>query len=255
MSFVEPPVPMPVERPTTLYLNDAELLTIQTTPVALDDWAMGFLFTEGIITAPADVLRLAVDEDKGLIWADVDPTRLGDREFGSKRYLTSGCGRGVTFSSVKDAMLLQPVRHDLQVSREQLGTWMQRMGQATPLYEETGGMHACAAVHVPTEELVVREDIGRHNAVDKAIGAVLKLSWPPAEVVMLTSGRISYEMCSKLARFGVGIGASRTAATDQAYRLAVRLGIDLVGYLRGPRHMTLYTPGRRIRQEAPATGG
>lgn len=252
MSWAEPPVPMPVERPTTLYLNDAELLTIQTTPVFLDDWAVGFLFTEGIIRTPADLLRLAVDEEKGLVWADVDPARLGDREFAAKRYLTSGCGKGVTFSSVKDAMLLQPVRHGLQVTREQISGWMQRMHQFTPLYAETGGMHAGAVVHVPTDQMIVREDIGRHNAVDKAIGAAMKAGWAPDEVVMLTSGRISYEMCSKLGRFGVGVGASRTAATDQAYRLAMKLGIDLVGYVRGPRNMVLYTEGRRIRQVAPA---
>ncbi len=247
MSIPEPPVPMPVERPVTLYWNDTELVTLQATPAALDDWAVGFLFTEGLIRTRADILRLAVEEEKGLVWVDTDPTLPVQPDLGSRRYLTSGCGKGVTFSSVKDVMLLQPVTHDLQVSQGQLAEWMQRMHRQTPLYAETGGMHAVAAAHTATDELVVREDIGRHNAVDKTIGAILKLGWAPAAVVLLTSGRISYEMCAKLARYGVGVGASRTAATDQAYRLAVRMGIDLVGYLRGPRQMTVYTEGRRIR--------
>ncbi len=244
MAFPPSPVPMPSERRCTLYLNETELVSLQTTPVALDDWAVGFLFTEGIIGAPADLLDLRWDQTG--VRAAVAADRLGDRDLFTRRYLTSGCGKGVTFSSVKDAMLLQPVRDDLQVSRRQLVAWMKAMQQQTPLYDESGGMHAAAAVHLESGALLVREDIGRHNAVDKAIGAALRAGWAPGCCVMLTSGRISYEMCAKFARFRAGLGVSLTAATDQAYRLATRLGIDLVGYLRASGSMTLYTDGRRL---------
>jgi FdhD protein len=248
MAMIPPPrVPMPGERRTALVLNGAELLTIQTTPVALDDWAVGFLYTEGIIRAPGELQRLTVDTTALRVEAEVEPRRLEDLDLSGKRYLTSGCGKGVTFSSVRDAMLLQPVRHDLAVSTDQLLAWIRQMQRHSPLYSASGGMHAAAAVHVPTGTQIVREDIGRHNAVDKAIGAALRAGWAPAEVVFLTTGRISYEMCAKLARFGAGVGASLTAATDQAIRLAGRLGIDLVGYVRKPEKIRLYTGGSRIR--------
>ena len=243
-----PPLPMPSERRSTLYLNESELVSLQTTPVALDDWAVGFLFTEGIIGSLAELLDLRWEREaaSGRVWAGVAADRLGNSEFAAHRYLTSGCGKGVTFSSVKDAMLLRPVRSDCQVSREQLVAWMQAMQRQTPLYDASGGMHAAAAVHLPSGDLLVREDIGRHNAVDKAIGAALRAGWAPGSCVMLTSGRISYEMCAKFARFGAGLGVSLTAATDQAFRLATRLGIDLVGYLRRSGKMLLYTDGEHL---------
>lgn len=248
MSYPPPPEPMPSERPTRLLVNGEELLKIQATPISLDDWAVGFLFTEGIIHSPGDLLSLEVAASD--IRVEVSPERLASRELPRTRYLTSGCGKGVTFSSVKDALLRQPVQHDLQVTRQQLLTWMKQVQRQTPLYQESGGMHAAAAVKVPTGEMLVREDIGRHNAVDKAIGASLKAGWDPCGVVILTTGRISYEMCSKLARYGVAVGASLTAATDQASRMAVKLGIDLVGYTRSLAKMVLYTEGKHIRDEA-----
>ncbi|HLN62438.1 MAG TPA: formate dehydrogenase accessory sulfurtransferase FdhD [Symbiobacteriaceae bacterium] len=241
-----PPVAMPTERRTTLLLNGAELLTVQTTPVHLDDWAVGFLYTEGLIQSITDIETLTTDLPGARVSATIAPEKVAALDIPTQRYLTSGCGKGVTFSSIKDAMLLQPVGHDLTVAPGQLLAWIRQMQRQSPLYSESGGMHAAAVVHTETEELIVREDIGRHNAVDKAIGAALKAGWPPERVVLLTSGRISYEMCAKAARYGAGVAASLTAATDQAIRLANRLGLDLVGYVRKEERMLLYTEGRRI---------
>jgi len=237
---------MPSERQTTLYLNGAELLRIQTTPVDLADWAIGFLYTEGIIDGPADLYSLAADPDALAVRAEVAPDRLPDRDLATRRYLTSGCGKGVTFSSMQDRLQLRPVEHDLTVARTQLVEWIKRMQQQSPLYAATGGMHAAAALQVPTGAMLVREDIGRHNAVDKAIGAALQAGWRAEETVLLTTGRISYEMCAKLGRARIGIGASISAATDQAIRLAERLAIDLAGYARTPAKLVVYTAGHRI---------
>lgn len=246
MSSARPPHAMPSERKTTLFLNGTELLRIQTSPVHLDDWATGFLWTEGMINSLAELEELVVDLEAPAVRAKIDPANLPDEAAATKRYLTSGCGKGVTFSSIKDAMLLRPVQHELRVDRAQLAAWIKWMQRQTPLYEETGGMHAAAVVHIATGEMLVREDIGRHNAVDKAIGAALKAGWPTEQLVLLTTGRISYEMCAKLARTGIGVGASLTAATDQAIRLAERLGVDLVGYVKSPEKLIVYTKGTRI---------
>lgn len=236
---------MPQECPTTLFVNDQELLTIQTTPINLDDWARGFLMSEGMIARLTDMERLVIDEQKGMIWVDLPGRTATADGFGEKRYITSGCGKGVTFSSVMDAMSLRRVVHGLQVRREQIADWMRTMQKHTPKYYESGGIHSAMAVQVGTGEFVVREDIGRHNAIDKALGAAFLRGWTGPELVVLTSGRISYEMCAKLARHGIGVGCSRTAATDQAGRLAEKLGIDLVGYVRG-NAMTVYTEGLRV---------
>lgn len=241
----QPPL-MPVERPATLYVNDEELVTLQTTPSHLEDWAIGFLFGEGIIRDLAEVARLSVDEDRGLIWVDL-PGLASLPDAGTrKRYLTAGCGKGVTFSSLKDALLLQKVDHVLQVRQADLLQWVREMQQNTPLYAETGGVHGAGLKHVDTGEMIVREDIGRHNALDKAIGAAFRAGWDLTRVVAVSSGRISYEVATKLGRARIAIGATLTAATDQAVRLATHLGMDLVGYARSPKHMVVYTHNGRL---------
>lgn len=242
---------MPMERRTRLVLNGQDLLTIQASPVHLYDWAVGFLYTEGFIRSTAEIHALTVDEAAAEVHAEIAPNLLEDRDLAGQRYLTSGCGKGVTFSSIKDAMTLTPIRHGLVLDTPRLVSWMRFMQRQTPLYEESGGMHAAAAVHVGTGEMLVREDIGRHNAVDKALGAALQAGFAGEQTVLLTTGRISYEMCAKLARYGIAVGASLTAATDQAIRLANRLGIDLVGYAKREDKLVLYTEGRHIEAGAP----
>lgn len=248
MSTLDEAPVMPVERPATLYVNDEELVTLQTTPSHLDDWAVGFLFGEGLIRDLSGISRLSVDEDRGLIWVDLPGLSELPDAGGRKRYLTAGCGKGVTFSSLKDALQLQRVEQELQVRVEELLQWVKELQQQSPLYAETGGVHGAGLKHLGTGDLLVREDIGRHNALDKVIGAAVRAGWDLTQVVALTSGRISYEAATKMGRAQIAIGASLTAATDQAVRLAAHLGMELVGYSRSPKHLVVYTRnGRLIR--------
>lgn len=219
---METAVLAPVERPTTIYLNDEEWLTVQTTPVDLHDWVVGYLCGEGVIDDPGDIARLVIEEDRGLIWVDLPAPRE------------------------RQELTYTPVLHQLQVADERLLRWMREMLANAPLYQETGGVHVAMAVRADTGERFIREDIGRHNAVDKAMGAARRAGWPADQVVLLTSGRISFEMCTRLSRFGAGIGVSRTAATDQAYALAMDLDIELVGYARNTASLIVYTKGTRV---------
>lgn len=235
----------PMERPTELWLNGRQLLTLQTTPAALDEWALGFLFTEGIISGAAKVSRLQVAGPErggpGLFAVAVEATLAPswDPELVRRRYLTSGCGKGVTFSSLRDAMALQPLTHALAVDHDRLVRFQRSLRDGAVRYRRHGGIHAAALAHTEFDAVLVREDIGRHNAVDKAVGAALRRGWDLRRCVLVTSGRISYDMCAKLCRSRIAVGASRTAATDQAVRLADRQGVTLVGYLR-PEGMVVY---------------
>lgn len=239
----------PVEYPVTLHVNDEELLTIQLTPVHLEDWTVGFLFGEGMITRSEDVEKIIIDEPHGMIWVDIKGEVKRRTQEERKRYLTSGCGKGVTFSSVQDAFSLRPVQPGLTVTQDYLVNCMRHMYKHAELYQETGGMHAAVAA-TSQEPLLVREDIGRHNAVDKVIGALLKMDVNPTDLLIATTGRISYEMVTKVARFGGSMVASRTAATDQAVRLAERLGLEVVGYIRG-QMMQVFTEGSRVILNSP----
>ena len=156
-----------------------------------------------------------------------------------KRTITAGCGRGVTFRSLKEVGNFKKLDKVRKVSLTFLQEKMREFQKLTPLYHKTGGMHA-ACIITPTEEMIVREDIGRHNAVDKVIGAALKRGLAGKDLVLLTTGRISFEMCSKVARFGIGVAGSRTAATNLAVALGKELNVDLVGYVRGKSSFCLY---------------
>mgnify|MGYP000900620264 CR=1 FL=1 len=216
----------PAERRTALFVNGQLWVAVPTTPQDLADWAMGRLCGDGLITGPDGILRLAVDEAAACVHADL--------------------------VRVREPSPLMPVAQGPLVTASQLVHWMKAMLRQASLYRATGGMHVAMAVRADTNEQIVREDIGRHQAVDKVLGAALLAGWPPAQVVVLTSGRISAEMCARVARFGAPVCASRTAATDQAWALATELGMELVGYVRTAASLIVYTTGNRVARRIEA---
>ena len=177
------------------------------------------------------MVRLAVDQDRGLVWVDL---ALGVEAVPPSQPSLVGTGRSI-----------QPAR-GVQVAKGQLLAWTKEMLNAVVLSAETGAVRVAATVRTDMGECVVREDIGRHNAVDKVIGSVLRRVWQGEQGVILTSGRIFTEMAARLARFGAGSEVSRTAATDLAYQLAMELGMGLVGSARSAESLVVYTDGKRI---------
>lgn len=224
---------MPEEFPTAIYVNGRRVTTLQTTRMALEDWAHGFLYAEGYIQAPDDVRSMVVNRDRGQVRVNLQP--------------------GLPRAAAHPRAPSHSPAPALRVSHAQLAAFQARMHRSAVLYALTGGMHVAAVCRVFSGEMIAREDVGRHNTVDKALGAALRAGWNPGDLVLLCSGRISHEMCRKIARFGITIAASRSAATDQAVRLARRLGIEMIGYLR-PHGMRVYTSGHRLVEERNVEG-
>ncbi|UCZ52394.1 formate dehydrogenase accessory sulfurtransferase FdhD [Bacillus shivajii] len=238
----------PEEYPVTLFVNGKELSTYQLTKHDLIDWTYGHLFSEGIINSRNDIKK--VHQSEGIVSVilkeSVDFTSTEKK----KKHRTSGCGNGVTFFSMSDVKKLPKVDTDLQLSLTYLLKKRHEFAKASTMYNETGGMHGACIVK-RSGEIVVREDIGRHNAVDKIIGYALRNNLNPRELVLLTTGRVSYEMLAKSARFGFGIIGSRTAATKQAVQLANYLGVEVVGYIRG-RMSLVYTKHGKVYNDLTA---
>ncbi|WP_017755261.1 formate dehydrogenase accessory sulfurtransferase FdhD [Calidifontibacillus oryziterrae] len=234
----------PEEYPITLYLNGHNLATYQLTNRDLEDWAYGYLFSEAVISSPNDLKKLVVDEGRGRILAET----TGDFDFNSFKEkqlnFTAGCGRGVTFFSMSDVKRFNKVKTNRTVSLSYLLKKRHEFAMNSPLYLETGGMHGACIVD-REGRIYVKEDIGRHNAVDKVIGYALRHNMKPEDLILLTTGRISYEMLSKAARFGFGIIGSRTAATKQAIQLANFLNVEVIGYIRG-KMVNVYTNCGRV---------
>lgn len=229
----------PDEYSITLYLNKQEIATYQLTNQNLDEWAIGYLYSEGMINSVEDLERIKVLFDEGIVCIKIKEELDNETFKGRKKHYTAGCGRGLTFLSMTDVGEFPKVESSQLVSTSYLLEKRVEFAKKSPMYISTGGMHGACIVE-PDGKITVREDIGRHNAVDKIIGYSLKKGLQPKDLILITTGRISYEMLSKVARFGVGIIGSRTAATTQAIELAKSLNIEVVGYLRG-KMATIYT--------------
>nr|WP_263324098.1 formate dehydrogenase accessory sulfurtransferase FdhD [Neobacillus sp. Marseille-Q6967] len=237
----------PDEYPITLVLNGFEIAVFQLTKHDLEDWAYGYLFSEGFIQEAGDVDEIVINEDMGNINVVLGNGFNEEELFTKKKHYTAGCGRGVTFFSITDVKNFEKIYSGQSHKLSYLLKKRSEFAQNSPFYLETGGMHGACIID-ETGMVTVREDIGRHNAVDKIIGHALRKGLQPERLVLLTTGRVSYEMLSKAAKFGFPVIGSHTAATKQAIQLAKYLNIEVVGYLRG-KMAALYTSNGRVEND------
>jgi FdhD protein len=227
----------PPERAISLIVDGEELATIACSPIRVIALALGFLRVEDIIQRAEDVALMEVCDEETVVKVRLAPTARAvphDR----KRILTSGCGRGVTFSldvvAVEGGMTVRP---------EQLMAWMEELLDKAAGYKEHGGTHTAGLFGRDGLELLV-EDIGRHNTVDRIAGEAILGDVDTRGKAILTSGRISSEMLVKSSRLGCGIVASRTSPTELAVSLAMEANIALCGYVRRDQLRVFHDAGR-----------
>lgn len=225
----------------SIFLGEREVVTLMCSPWKLRELVLGFLYIEGFLNSPDDVeLLRACLEDR---MAEVV---LRDRavEVPQRKILTSGCTGGATFGTYLAELDRFRVADGPTVAPGTLMGLMRKLYGAAELYKRSGGVHT-SVLSDGEELLVVAEDIGRHNTLDKIQGECLLRGIPTAGRMILTSGRISSEMLLKSAIMGVPLVASRTSPTELAVTLAERLNITLVGYVR-PGSLNVYAHPRRL---------
>jgi len=236
--WVRTSVHVPSEKEITLYVNRQELVTILCTPTKLNFLVLGFLYAEGIISGMGDVLSMRVCDEE----SEVD-VMLSNSEYHlptQKRTLTSGCGGGATFTTEG-----QRVDSDVVVTPGAVLSQMKQLLQEQmALYQLSGGVHA-SALSDTKNLLVVAEDIGRHNTLDKIQGECLMRGISTKDRLLLSTGRVSSEMLLKAARMQAPVVVSRHSPTGRAVSLARDLGIALVGYARGNR-LSVYSHPERL---------
>lgn len=232
-----------VETPLTVFVNESEIVTLLCTPVDIDYLAVGFLFFEGIVKTADDVSKIRKDEKQGIIAVTLVGELPAEAEVFEHRALTSGCGRGTMFYAFQDEAGLKKNRSRGKYRGKRITELFGELQRRSELFAVTGAVHSASLAGEKGIDFI-GEDIGRHNAVDKIIGKALMERADISDSVLLTSGRISSEILVKTSRAGVPVVASRAAPTSLAIRFAERLGITLVGFVRGGR-MNVYTyPGR-----------
>jgi FdhD protein len=252
------------ETPWVLYLNGREVLTFMCSPVRLHCLALGFLFSEGLIKSLDDVWQIKVFLDENRVYVFFPDAGLDEElhmptcaEAGGsisvqlkhapplpeRRVLTSGCGGGVTFDDMSGTY--PPVVSDLQLSAHQITHLMRELNYQAQLYRQSRGVHT-SALSDGERLLIVAEDVGRHNTLDKIRGEALLRGLDPCGHILLTSGRISSEMITKARKMHIPMVVSRTSPTTTSVRLARAWNLTLIGYARAPR-LRVYAGAERVR--------
>ncbi|MFQ5575310.1 MAG: formate dehydrogenase accessory sulfurtransferase FdhD [Terriglobia bacterium] len=231
---------LPVERAVTIQVNDEEVATLLATPDRLKELAVGFLFSEGLIADLREIADVDIDLNKNTVQVRLDNDFDGDG-LGDAAIRTSGCGRGLTFSTLKDVSRLES---DFAVDGGTILTLMKMLLRQGELYQETGGVHTSALADLKGI-ISYGEDIGRHNTFDKILGDCFLSQIRTEDKVLLTTGRISSEMLLKSVRARIPVIASNSSPTNLAVELADALGTTLIGYARGG-NMHIYTHSARI---------
>src|SRR5258705_10838574 len=220
------------EQSLTVYFNEERFLTLLSSPFQLDALGVGYLWMEKVVEDPAEITRLEISEVDGR--ADVTLSR--PVTLPTERILTSGCGGGITFRI--DPRLFSRLDSKLRVRPADLSARMKDLFAGSVYYQASRGIHG-AALADRDRILLLAEDVGRHNAVDKLKGEALRRGLATTDRILLSTGRVSSEMLLKAARMGVPLVASRTSPTEMAVGRAEQLGITVVGYLR-PDSLNLY---------------
>jgi FdhD protein len=218
--------------------------------------ALGFLFTEGIIKNAKDIATvehcfIACQENKENViqvsfHPDVQPDLHNtDRNF----YTTSSCGvcGKSSINAIRTVNQYQAeIKDNMQISVDTLYALPELLRELQDVFEQTGGLHASALFSADGRLLLVREDVGRHNALDKLIGAALNKEWLPLNNnILLLSGRASFELIQKAAMAGIRMVVAIGAPSTLAVQLAEEFNITLCGFLRGQR-FNIYTSPQRI---------
>jgi FdhD protein len=241
------------EEPLEIRVNGSPLSVTMRTPGNDLELAAGFLLTEGIIQGREQIVSLDyVPQEKQLKQNIVDAALAEDAEFDGERsrrnfFAASSCG--MCGKASIEAIRVRGIRApnaDLRVAPEVLCGLPERLREGQSIFTRTGGLHAAALFDVEGKLIEVREDIGRHNAVDKLIGwAMLNGFGGLGNCLMLVSGRGGFEIVQKCLVAGVPLLASVSAPSSLAVKLAREFQMTLVGFLRGKRFV-VYAGEQRI---------
>lgn len=239
-----------VEEPLEIRLNNVSVVVTMRTPGDDFDLAAGFLLSEGILRAAADIgtIGYCPDEDDPRLKNIINVTTADpDRTIESTRSTWANSSCGICGKTTIDAIRreIQPIQSSIEVNRAVLLALPERMREQQANFARTGGIHAAGLFDRDGNLLVIREDLGRHNAVDKAVGAALRSGVPTSETILMVSGRLGFEIAQKTVASGIPVVASVSAPSSLAIQLADELGVTAIGFVRGSS-MNIYTHPQRV---------
>ncbi len=228
-----------IETPYTVALNDVTIGASMVLPIGLEEFGVGFLFGQGYIKKPGEVKEVLVcPEGRISVYADVES--MEPKEV----IVTSGCGGTGKISKEMLTGEFEPLS-EYTMSFPEIRSFILQVLNASPLSQETHCVHGCG-LWSDGKLVAFFEDVGRHNAVDKIMGAIL-LGRAPTRAAVYTTGRLTSDMVLKCARIGIPIIMSRTAPSSLGLAIADRAGATLIGYAR-PERLNAFTHPERIQR-------
>lgn len=234
-----------VEEPLQIRLNGSDLAITMRTPGNDQELAAGFLFTEGIVPGREAIHEIRTGDNSLDITAEANPDVSSQtRHF----YLTSSCGvcGKASVDALVSAGCSAPPRDTPRIAAAVIRELPNTLRATQPVFDRTGGLHASALFHPSGELVLVREDVGRHNALDKLIGrCLLDGKLPLHNHALLVSGRVSFELVQKALMAGIAILAAVGAPSSLAVETALRFGMTLAGFVRDGR-FNVYAGESRI---------
>lgn len=236
------------ELPVALTYNRVSHVVMMASPCDLEDLGLGFSLTEGLIGEPSDLLGLRILDRQGGVEVAMTITEAWfDRLATQRRNLAGRTGCGLCGAENIEQALRSPARvgGDFVVEHAALQRAIRALETHQPLQAETGAAHGAAWCNARGEIQLLREDVGRHNALDKLIGALYRGGHDRTAGFALVSSRASYEMVYKAAAAGIELIVAVSAPTTLAVEFAQRCGVTLVGFARPGRH-NIYTFENRI---------
>ena len=234
-----------VEVAFALVVNGMEVVSFMCTPVDMEAMAVGFLISEGMLAGRDSLKSVSVDYQEYRVSVRINDLPVDWSERLSKKTITSGCGQGVTFTHDADLLVYGKIGDSLCVTPEQVKHLLNLFRPISKVFEQTGGVHS-AALATPKEIVFFAEDIGRHNAVDKLIGRAFLKGIAVRDKILLSSGRISGEIMTKVIRSHIPMLITRAAPTCMSINYGEDYDVTLIGFARGNR-MNVYTHPRRVK--------
>ncbi|MCS5421145.1 MULTISPECIES: formate dehydrogenase accessory sulfurtransferase FdhD [Psychrilyobacter] len=215
--------PVCEETNVSLFIDNQKIITFMCTPENLKELAMGHLYTRNLIEDMEDIGSIRVCNSLKNIYITSEFISM-DQDLSLNTVLSSSCGSSPNFNLKLDQILESRISFDL----ETLKNATMEMFKLAVKHQKTGGMHSCA-VYCANKEIIALEDVGRHNAVDKIIGACLIKHYDLRDSALISTGRISTDMILKCAAAEIPVVVTRSIPTSSALELAKKTGITVVG--------------------------
>jgi FdhD protein len=223
------------EVPVALFVNGRHAMTAMMSPVQLEDFVTGYLFTEQIIKSVDEIESIRTEKNRISVI-----TRNLFKVLGPKKTILSGCGGSASYI---DTEKLPKIKSDFGMSRDKINDSV-RTVLSSDTHHLTGGIHIVALLDAE-KVVTVSEDIGRHNAVDRVIGFGLRAGIDFSRTFIISSGRISSEMVRKCLIANIPMIVSRSATTTLSVEIAEKTGVTVVGFARAGK-MNIYSQPQRI---------